>query len=132
MKTMKILTVDDNPNILAMVKMALEQTGRYEVQTENHSTQALTAALAYRPDLVLLDIDMPTKDGGDVAAEIQSQPTLRNVPLVFLTSLVAPNEHDLDGHVCGNAMVIAKPVRPEKLIQTVDRIINQAALASAK
>ena len=87
-----ILVVDDETAFTRMMKLVLEQTGTYEVFCENSARQALATARACRPDLILLDVVMPELDGGDVAAQLQSDPLLQSVPVVFLTALVGSQE----------------------------------------
>jgi len=115
----RILVVDDEPNLSGIVRLFLEKTQRFEVRVENRSALALAAALEFSPELVLLDVDMPGKDGGDVAAEIQAEPTLRGVPIVFLTSMVSAAE----AGVRGGMYFLSKPVGLKSLIETVDRML---------
>src|SRR4030088_2182018 len=87
-----ILIVDNNRDFTRSAKLALERTGRYLVFEENDSTKAHQTAQAVQPDLILLDIAMPETDGGEVAAQIQSDPALHRIPIVFLTALVTQAE----------------------------------------
>ncbi len=88
----KIMIVDDEAAFTRMMKLVLEKNGRYEVIGENKATHALATARACQPDLILLDVVMPEMDGGDVAAQIQSDPALKNVPIIFLTALISEKE----------------------------------------
>jgi DNA-binding response OmpR family regulator len=88
---LKILVVDDEASIGQILKAGLEMHG-FTVRYEARSTDTIKACLEFHPDLVLLDVDMPVKDGGLVASELQSHPTLRRIPVVFLTSLVSKEE----------------------------------------
>ena len=72
--------MDDEVPLTKMIKLTLEATGRYEVVTENLAINALTTARAMLPDLILLDVMMPDKDGGEVAAEIRATGTPRTSP----------------------------------------------------
>jgi DNA-binding response OmpR family regulator len=88
---LKILVVDDEAPIGQVLKTGLEMHG-FTVRYEALSTDAIKACLEFQPDLVLLDIDMPVKDGGVVASELRSHPTLRRIPVIFLSSLVSKEE----------------------------------------
>lgn len=92
MKKKRILIVDDESAFTRMMKLVLEQKGPYEVIEENQATHALAVAKSCLPDLVLLDVVMPGLDGGDVAAQIQADPVLKDIPIVFLTALVSEKE----------------------------------------
>ena len=84
----KILVVDDDASFGQVLKAGLEMHG-FTVRYESRSTDAIQACLDFHPDLVLLDVDMPVKDGGEVAAELQSHPILGRIPVIFLTSLAS-------------------------------------------
>jgi DNA-binding response OmpR family regulator len=130
MNLSRVLVVDDQPNISALVRLFLEKTKRFEVRVENRSSLALVAAREFRPDLVLLDVDMPGKDGGEVAREIEAEPALRGVPILFFTSLISPNEAGAHETVRGGKLFLAKPVNPKILVETVDRILAGVAHAA--
>jgi CheY-like chemotaxis protein len=127
----RILIVDDDPNISRLVGMLLTKLGGHEVCIENSPHAALTAAAEFRPDVIVLDVDMPGKDGGAVAAEFQADPRFAKVPIVFLTSLVAHSEAGEWALLSGGIPFLAKPVNPQALNQTVNDLISQAALAAA-
>jgi CheY-like chemotaxis protein len=63
----RILVVDDDPRLSTLVKKILEGTELYEVQEENRPHNVLKAAHQFRPAAILMDVDMPGKDGGEVA-----------------------------------------------------------------
>ena len=68
----KILVIDDDINICDLLRMYLEKEG-YEVRTANDGVEAMTAFRMYEPDLVLLDIMLPKKDGWQICREIQAR-----------------------------------------------------------
>ena len=90
----KILVVDDEASITRLLKLNLEKTGAYSVRTENEGIKTVEAAREFKPDLILLDVMMPDIDGGDVAAKLQADGLLNDVPLVFLTAAVKKEELD--------------------------------------
>jgi DNA-binding response OmpR family regulator len=116
----RILVIDDEASITRTMKVNLERTGAYTVRTENHGRQGLTAAREFKPDLILLDVMMPDMEGGDVATEIQSDPALKHVPIVFLTAIVTKEEAGGDGREIGGHFFIAKPVNLETLIKCIE------------
>ena len=119
----RILVVDDDPNLSGLVRMVLEKTLRFEVRVENRSALALSAARQFRPNLILLDVDMPGKDGGHVAREIQVDSVLCGVPILFLTSLVSSEDAGKGLIVRRGMRFLAKPVNPNILIDSVDRVL---------
>jgi CheY-like chemotaxis protein len=88
----RILIVDNDTDSTHLVKVLLEKTGRYQVLEENESTKAHLSARNFRPNLILIDVLMPDRDGGEIAAQIQADPELHNTPIIFLTALVTRAE----------------------------------------
>ncbi|HEY3901746.1 MAG TPA: response regulator [Chthoniobacter sp.] len=118
MKPSKILIVDDDSKLSSLIALILRRAGGYEVREENRSFAALATAREYLPDLVLLDVDMPGKDGGAVAHELAGDSLLSAVPIIFITSLIAAGE----AGTRNGAVYLAKPVEPKRLIETVQRL----------
>lgn len=116
MNKRKILIVDDESGFTRLLKLTLEKTGRYIVREENDGTQAWLAAREFRPEMIFLDIVMPKIDGGDVAQQIRSDPSLANVPVVFLTAIVAPSETKTD---IGGYPFLAKPVSLDAITKCI-------------
>lgn len=116
----RILIVDDDANSTHLVKILLERSGPYLVLEENDATQAHQTARSFKPDLVLLDVAMPKKDGGEVAAQIQADHELHNTPIIFLTALVTTNEAKSGLHIQGNSFV-AKPINIPELIGAIQQ-----------
>jgi|SRR5215211_6371119 len=119
----KILIVDDELSITRLLKLNLEKNGGFLVRTENEGTKALAAAKEFKPDLILLDVMMPDIDGGDVAAIIQADPLLRNVPVVFLTAAVKKEELDAKGGMIGGFPYIAKPLDVKGVTAVIERTL---------
>ena len=119
----KILLVDDEETLLVTLKDALEFTGKYEVRTVRESTKALDAVREFRPDIVILDVMMPDMDGGQVAAAIWDDPTLKDTPILFQTAVMSKDEEP--GHHSQNPRehFIIKPVTLEELMVAVDRLL---------
>ncbi len=124
----RILVVDDEPNLSGLVRLFLEKTKRFEVRVENRPALALAVAREFRPDMVLLDVDMPGKDGGEVARDIQADPSLRHVPIMFFTSLISREDAGAHETVRGGMRFLAKPVNPKVLIEAIDRVLAGEAV----
>ncbi|MCH8541127.1 MAG: response regulator [Opitutales bacterium] len=124
MEKLKILLVDDEPAFTRMVKLNLEETGHYVVRVENQSPKAAVAARQFKPDLIFLDIVMPEKDGGDVAAEIKSDPKLKSTPIVYLTAMVSSSESTKEPFTSAGELFLSKPVTVEKLNRCIKKVLN--------
>ena len=116
----RILMIDDNRDFTHRGKLALERTGRYCVWEENEPARAHLTGQRVKPDLILLDIVMPETDGGEVAAQIESDPTLHRTPLVFLTGLVTKAEARSGLQINGHSF-LAKPIGIPELVAGIER-----------
>jgi CheY-like chemotaxis protein len=125
-KKRRILIVDNDRNATHLVRILLEKTGQYLVLGENNSTQAYRSAKIFRPDLILLDIVMPIRDGGEIAAQIRADPELQNIPIIFLTALVTPTEAKAGVHIDGHPF-LAKPINIQELINAIEERLPMRA-----
>ncbi len=107
MNKTRVLIVDDEIGFTRLVKLTLEKSGNYEVCEENDAGKAWLTARSFKPDIVFLDIVMPRMDGGEVAQQIRSDPTLSAAPIVFLTAIVSQQESQTQ---LGGFPFLAKPV----------------------
>jgi DNA-binding response OmpR family regulator len=123
-KTRRILVVDDDTHATRMVKWALERTGRYEVREVNDSTRVLEAAREFKPDLILLDVCMPGREGCEVAFQIRADAEFQSTPIVFLTSLVTEQEAVGDGTSAGAFHFVAKPAKVQRMITCIERSLE--------
>lgn len=119
----RVLVVDDEPNLSDLVRLHLERAKRFEVRVENRSGCALAAAREFRPDIVLLDVEMPGMNGGEVARELEADPELSATPVLFFTSLITRAEAGERETVRNGMRFLAKPVNPKVLIESVDRVL---------
>ena len=115
----RILLIDDEVGLTRLLKLNLEQTGQYEVWTENQGAKGIEAARDFRPDLILCDIIMPDLEGPEVAAKIQADPLLAKTPLVFMTAVVSREEVEARGGMIGGHPFIAKPVTVDKILECI-------------
>jgi CheY-like chemotaxis protein len=110
----RILYVEDEPDIQAVAKLALEAVGGFTVAVCSSGAEALEKAEAFRPDLLLMDVMMPGMDGPSTLAALRQKPALQQVPAMFMTAKVQPSEV---AHFksLGASDVIAKPFDPMTL-----------------
>ncbi len=121
----RILVVDDEPELTWMIKLTLEQTGRYEVRTENLPIKAIEAAREFKPDLILLDVLMPGMLGSEIAEQLEKDPELRAIKFVFLTAVVSKEDVQSASGQIGGHEFIAKPIGAEDLCRLVEKKLRQ-------
>ena len=118
----RVLIVDNDRDSTHLVKVLLEKTGRYLVFEENDPIRAYLSARKFRPNVVLLDVVMPERDGGEIAAQIRADPDLHNTPIIFLTALVTRAEANTGLHIDGHPF-LAKPINIQELIEAIERVL---------
>ena len=121
----RILIIDDEENFTHLLKMNLEHTGAYQVRVERQGSWGLLAAKEFAPDLIFLDIIMPDMDGGQVAAQIRSEPYLREVPIVFLTAIVSKHEATTHRGIIGGNPFLAKPVSVGDVVACIEKHVGK-------
>ena len=110
----RILYVEDEPDIQAVAKLALEMVGGFEVMICGSGAQALQKVGGYAPDLILLDVMMPGMDGPTTLQNLRADSATAAIPVIFLTAKVQPAEV-AQYQALGALDVIAKPFDPMAL-----------------
>ncbi len=123
----KILLVDDDPDFVDATRTVLES--KYDVSVAFDGDEGLAKARAERPDLIILDIIMPDKDGFIVCEELKSDPNLADVPVMMLTSF-SERKGETSLAVTQGMMLEAedyvdKPVRPKELLKRVEVLLKR-------
>src|SRR5688500_2551212 len=120
----RILVVDDLASDTNLLRQQLESSGGFDVREENDPKAAVSTAEEFKPDLILLDLVMPTMDGRHLAACIAASPELKAVPIVFLTARITKEEVDAVAGRIGGFPFLAKPVAVQELIACVQRHVR--------
>jgi CheY-like chemotaxis protein len=119
----KILLVDDEKDVLLMLTKRLAANG-YIVITADNGPAALILAKSKSPDLIILDVLMPGMDGGEVAEILRHDPKTQDIPVIFLTALLAKDEDCKERHTIARNITFAKPVDTEELLVQIKNIID--------
>ena len=119
MSAQKILVIDDQPNLRLLVSKILEIEG-YEVKTAANGDEGIAMAKADKPDLILLDVMMPKKNGYQSAAELNLQKETSQIPIVLMTGTT---QMVGDGIQLTTSAIdkLAKPFGKDELINIVRR-----------
>src|SRR6202163_3263607 len=122
-KGKKILIADDEPDILEIFQYNLAKEG-YEVVTAKDGDEAVAKAKIVRPDLIILDIMMPKKNGVEVCEILRSQPSFKDTLIIFLTALSDEGSH-VRGLETGADDYVTKPISPKVLTSRVNALFRR-------
>ncbi|MBA2622415.1 MAG: response regulator [Chthoniobacterales bacterium] len=122
----KILLVDYEPRVTAVVRKALEDTGNYLIKEERDSRHTLNAARWFQPDVILLNVPMSHPDGALVAKQLRTDRAFQDTPLVFLTL-----DTSVEGGIASDGIVAgysfsATTVPLDELVRYVAELLNSA------
>ena len=117
----RILHVEDNPANRMIVRDLLEFQG-YQVVEISNGEEALAAAERERPDLILMDIQLPRISGLEASRRIKAREDLRRIPIIAVTSFALSGD-DQRAAAAGCDAYIAKPYRPRELLQLIKSLL---------
>lgn len=117
MSKQRILVVDDDAAVVRLIRSYLEQAG-YDVLTAHNGETALHTIRRDRPDLVLLDLMLPDKDGWDITRIVRNDPNLATLPILMLTARVTDTDK-IVGLELGADDYITKPYNPREVVARV-------------
>ena len=117
----KILIAEDEPDIRDLIAFTLRFAG-YEVATCSNGEEAVQLAKKEFPDMILLDVRMPRMTGYDACKEIKADPSLKDVPVVFL-SAKGQEAEIRDGMEAGAEEDLLKPFAPDQLTERVRSVL---------
>lgn len=120
MRNVRVLIIDDEPDVLLLCRVNLEFAG-HEVLEASNGERGVELALGERPDVILLDIMLPQRDGLSVLEELVSDARTHDTPVILLTAKAQDSDR-LRGWRAGCAEYMTKPFFPSALADTVDRV----------
>lgn len=129
-KTQKILVVDDESDILELLKYNLSKEG-YRVKTASNGIKAVELAKEFIPDLILLDIMMPKQDGVETCRQIRDTPELAATFIVFLTAR-SEEYSEVAAFDMGADDYITKPIKPRALISRINALFRRESKSKSE
>lgn len=126
-KRAKILLVDDDPDFVLATRMVLED--QYEVIVANEGEDGIRKAKQDNPDLIILDVIMPVKDGFTVAEQLKKDSQLSGIPIIMLTSYAQQKQKGKTSIPVSRGMTleaedyVEKPVQPKELLRRIKALL---------
>lgn len=123
----RILIIDDDPDLVEAVSLLLEGEGMQPLAAYG-GLEGLEKARSEKPDLIVLDIMMPDKDGYEVAKELAADSELSQIPVIMLTAVTQHVGDTSYSHDSGKALeaddFFEKPVKPEELVSRILQLVG--------
>lgn len=123
-----VLVVDDQPHIVRLIQVNLEKEG-FRVATAGDGLDGIEKVRSLKPDLVILDVIMPRKDGFDVLRDMKADPILEPIPVIMLT-VKTHNADIVEGLKEGAELYLPKPFHPKELVALVKRVLDDEGAAA--
>lgn len=118
----KIMIIDDEPGVVKMIRYLLEKNA-YVVVSATEGEEGLKLALAEKPDLILMDIMMPTLDGNEVMKRLKADESTKDIPIIMLSAL--GQEGDVAKSLeLGAVDYVVKPFHPQELLERLRKILG--------
>ncbi|MBI4850878.1 MAG: response regulator [Acidobacteria bacterium] len=121
---MKILIIDDESDIRRIARLALNKVGKMDVVEASSGIEGIEKAEVEKPDVILLDVMMPSMDGPSTFAQLQNKNTTNQIPVIFLTAKALPSEINRL-KALGVKGVLTKPFDPMILATQVKELLNK-------
>src|SRR5262249_29809167 len=118
----KVLYVEDNDDNVYMLKMRLELLGEFEVVSAEDGEKGCAMALAERPDIILMDLEMPVVDGWEATRRLKADAQTRDIPIIALSAHALAGERD-KALAAGADEFDTKPIEFERLVATLHRLL---------
>lgn len=118
----KILLVDDEPDLIDTIQCRLE-ANNFIVTTASNGEEGLSKAAEYKPDIILLDTNMPVMNGHEMLERLRKNPDLKNIPVIMCTALCEANDIEV-ANSYGISDYVTKPFDYADLIEKIDNALN--------
>jgi len=119
----KILIVDDDAKELELYQDILLSQG-FDILTAPNGDDGLKLAIENTPDLILLDVMMPKKDGGKVSQDLLRNDKTKNIPVIYLTSIITEEEVKAQHGVVSGRFIISKSSNRAELVQRISEVLS--------
>jgi two-component system, cell cycle response regulator DivK len=118
----KILYVEDNDDNVYMLKMRLELLGEFEVLAAEDGEKGCEIALRERPDIILMDLEMPVIDGWEATRRLKGDPQTHDIPVIALSAHALAGERE-KAIAAGCDEFDTKPIEFDRLVATMRRVL---------
>jgi CheY-like chemotaxis protein len=121
----KILYVEDNDDNLYMLSLRFEALEGYEIISAADGTEGVAKAVAERPDLILMDLNLPEIDGWEATRQLKANPATRDIPIIALTAHAMAGDRE-KAAAAGTDDFDTKPVQFERLLRKIEEALARS------
>jgi len=125
----KVLIVDDDSDYGEAIKLLLEKKGGYDVVLAYDGNEGIEKVASERPDIIVLDVMMPRKDGYTMCAELKADEKYRDIPIILLTAVashIAETQYTPRmGMETEADDYLEKPVEPKEILERIDKLLKK-------
>ena len=121
----RILIIDDEKDFTDLLQMQIRRHGNVQLRVVNQPDQAISAALQFKPAIILLDIVMPGMDGGELLHKFETNKDLKDIPIIIVSALTTHAETSTGMSASGHPLV-AKPVKTEELVSRIEEQLGHS------
>ncbi len=121
----RVVYIEDDQEMIDLVVLILTRRG-YQVKGAQGGRNGLEMIFQEPPDLILLDLMMPGMDGWEVYQQLKANEKTRNIPVIVVTAKAQAIDRVLGLHIAKVDDYLSKPFRPQELIDSVERVLNQS------
>jgi CheY-like chemotaxis protein len=118
---MKVLYIEDNDDDVYMLTMRLELLGDFEILAAQNGEKGCEMAVSERPDIIIMDLEMPVMDGWEAARWLKSKPQTRDIPIIALSAHALSGERER-AFAAGCDEFNVKPIQFERLLASLRRL----------
>jgi len=126
----RVVYIEDDPEMIDLVVMILSRRG-FAVKGAHGGRNGLDTVMKELPDLVLLDLMMPGMDGWEVYQQLKANEATRQIPIIIITAKAQAIDRVLGLHIAKVDDYIAKPFRPQELLDSIERVLSNTAKDNA-
>ena len=122
----KLLYVEDNDDNLSMLQLRFDVLGGYEILSARDGAAGIAMATSERPDLILMDLDLPGIDGWEAARRLKADPATRDIPIIALSAYAMAGDRE-KALATGCDDFDAKPIRFDRLLAKIEQALKMAS-----